>query len=127
LVGYLCLGGICTETIPGNENKLYINYLSGATGVFPYFVASGKSNPATDAPLLSTGETTPMWNNYPDFPRTACVGDACTISFEGTNNLTYNWLAGVQRKRVGIIMADFPGYGLIQQVIALNRGAGSGF
>jgi len=128
LVGQLCLPGIsCMTLLPGNENKLYINYLSGATGVFPYFVASGKSDPSTSGPLLPTGKTTPGWNSWPDFPRTNCLGSLCTIAFEGTNNLTFNWLAAGGKKRVGIIMADFPGIGLISQVIALNRNAGAGF
>ena len=128
LVKPWCLPGtnIC-QSVPGNADKLYINFLSGATGVFPYFVASGKSDPSTGGPLLATGETTPGWNNWPDFPRINCAIGICTIAFEGTNNLTYNWLAAGARSRVGVIMADFPGAGLINQVIAVNRQAVTGF
>jgi 1-phosphatidylinositol phosphodiesterase len=127
-VGTFCvMPNVCITPLPGNENKLYINFLSGATGVFPYFVASGKSNPATGAPLLATGKTTPGWNDWPDFPRVNCLGSLCTIAYEGTDNLTYNWLTATNRKRVGIIMADFPGAGLIQQIIALNHTAANGF
>jgi len=128
LVGALCvLPNVCVTPLPGNENKLYINYLSGATGSFPYFVASGKSNPATGAPLLATGKTTPGWSDWPDFPRVDCLGTLCTIDFEGTDNLTYSWLTETGRKRVGIVMADFPGAGLIQQIINLNHTAVKGF
>jgi 1-phosphatidylinositol phosphodiesterase len=128
LVGSFCpIPTSCVTFLPGNENKLYMNFLSGATGVFPYFVASGKSNPSTGGPLLATGKTTPGWSDWPDFPRVNCLGSLCTIDFEGTDNLTYNWLAETGRKRVGMIMADFPGAGLIQQVINLNHTAAKGF
>jgi 1-phosphatidylinositol phosphodiesterase len=126
-VGTYCAINICVTADPGNKNIQMINYLSGATGVFPYFVASGKSSPGTSAPRLATGETTPGWNNWPDFPRVDCVFGICTIAFEGTNNLTYNWLTASQKLRVGIIMADFPGYGLIQKVIEVNQEAVAGF
>lgn len=126
-VGNYCTPLYCFSTNPANANLQFINYLSGATGVFPYFVASGKSSPATDAPRLATGKTTPGFSGWPDFPRTACFLGICTISFEGTNNLTYNWLAAGRRMRVGIIMADFPGDGLIREVIAVNQQALNGF
>lgn len=102
------------------EDVRFMNYLSGATGSFPYFVASGKSSPATDAPRLATGKTTPGWSDWPDFPRVDCFIGICTIAFEGTNNLTNIWLEGNNPKRVGIIMADFPGPGLIQSIINAN-------
>ena len=126
-VGQLCFPGVaCVQILPGNENKLYINYLS-ATGAFPYFVASGKSDSSTGGPLLATGKTTPAWNGWPDFPRINCLGSLCTIAFEGTNNLTYYWLATEHRKRVGFVMADFPSSSLIDQIIALNQAAVNGF
>ncbi len=112
---------IAANQYTGNESTMYMNYLSGSSGAAPYFVASGKVAPDTNSNLLSTGETTPAFNNYPDFPRTACVGSVCTISFEGTNGLTYSWLTASQRTRVGIIMADFPGPELINAIIALNQ------
>jgi len=107
------------------EDLRFMNYLSGAAAavgdtVYPYFVASGKSSPATDAPRLATGKTTPGWSDWPDFPRVDCLLGICTIAFEGTNNLTYNWLGDNNPKRVGIIMADFPGPGLIQRIIDVN-------
>jgi 1-phosphatidylinositol phosphodiesterase len=103
----------------GNQDDIYINFLSGSGGSFPYFVASGKSSPGDNAPLLSTGLTTPGWKNkFPDFPRVNCLGKLCTIAYLGTNILTSNRLGNY--KRVGIIMADFPGKQLIQKVIDRN-------
>jgi len=106
----------------GDRNKLYMNYLSGANGSFPYFVASGHSSNGTSAPRLSTGLTTPGWNSsYPDFPRTTCFIGICTISFEGTNTLTANYIANGYTQFVGMVMADFPGRSLIENVINLNE------
>lgn len=112
----------------GSRNLIYMNYLSGSGGSFPYFVASGHSSPGTGAPRLATGLTTPGWDSsYPDFPRVDCWwnifvwGDTCTIAFEGTNILTKNLLRTGRLGRVGIVMADFPGAGLIDAVIARNR------
>lgn len=103
----------------GDPGSIYVNFLSGAVGSFPYFVASGKSSPGDSAPLLSTGLTTPLFKNYyPDFPRVACFWGMCTIAFEGTNLLTSERLPGYGR--VGIIMADFPGRLLLERVIQRN-------
>ena len=128
LVGTLCvqITGRCVTLTPGNEDRSYINFLSGATGVFPYFVASGKSSPGTGAPLLATGKTSPGWKSWPDFPRVDCFIGICTIAFEGTNNLTYNYLVQMAPARVGIIMADFPGPGLIDRIVAANYQLASG-
>ena len=115
-----------TNTVPSvcNSNNpcpVMINYLSASGGSFPYFVASGKSSPGTDASRLPTGKTTPGFSGWPDFPRVACLGSLCTIAFEGTNNLTYEWLKEETRSRVGLVMADFPGPGLIEQIIQVNN------
>ncbi|UTW49939.1 phosphatidylinositol-specific phospholipase C domain-containing protein [Bacterioplanoides sp. SCSIO 12839] len=105
----------------GSRDTLYMNYLSGAGGSFPYFVASGHSSPDTSAPRLATGLTTPGWaNSYPDFPRTSCFIGICTISFEGTNTLTADYIANGQAGFVGMVMADFPGKKLIENVINMN-------
>lgn len=125
----------------GDSNKIYLNYLSGATGAFPYFVASGHSSHETGAPQLMTGLTTlTNPNTYPDFPRVSCLGSLCSIAFLGTNQLSSKFIADLKTnyltlnrmyqslnlnirlsKRVGIIMADFPGISLINNVIAMNR------
>jgi 1-phosphatidylinositol phosphodiesterase len=109
----------------GDSNTFYINYLSGSGGSFPYFVASGHTDPSTSASRLSTGRTTPGWkDSYPDFPRTTCFIGICTISFEGTNILARdrikNFNEGKQPRTVGIIVADFPGDDLIQEIIRNN-------
>ncbi|MEH6448299.1 MAG: phosphatidylinositol-specific phospholipase C domain-containing protein [Oleispira sp.] len=105
----------------GSRDTMYMNYLSGAGGSMPYFVASGHSSNSTSAPRLSTGLTTPGWNSsYPDFPRTTCFIGICTISFEGTNTLTADYIANGQSNFVGMVMADFPGKKLIENVINLN-------
>lgn len=105
----------------GYQRK-FINYLSGSGGSFPYFVASGHSSSATDAPRLSTGLIDPPASNtYPDFPRTTCALGICTISFEGTNILTTDYIEDQDIKYTGIIAADFPGKGLIENIINCNN------
>lgn len=105
---------------------IYVNFLSGSGGSFPYFVASGHSSPGTGAPRLATGKTTPGWKNCCKmFPRVECAIGICTIAFEGTNVLfgtrllAYN-NAQKAKFHVGIVMADFPGYGLIQAIVSQN-------
>nr|AKN37757.1 Phosphatidylinositol-specific phospholipase C [Vibrio tasmaniensis] len=109
--------------IQANKNQQsHINFLSGSIGSFPYFVASGHSSPETKAPRLLTGLTTPEWKNtYPDFPRSGCFIDICSIAFEGTNTLTKNYIIDNRLSYVGIIAADFPGSGLINAIIYTNR------
>jgi 1-phosphatidylinositol phosphodiesterase len=100
----------------------FLNFLSGSGGAFPYFVASGHSDPRTTAGGLTTGLTTPRYQDwFPDFPRGACFMGICTIYYEGTNTLTKNYLRNKKIKYAGIIAADFPGPGLIQSVIDVNR------
>ncbi|MFM0601351.1 phosphatidylinositol-specific phospholipase C [Streptococcus suis] len=100
---------------------IFMNYLSGSGGSFPYFVASGHVRPATDASRLSTGLTEPGFRHrYPDFPRTARLGVFATISFEGTNTLVADYLRNNQIRRPGIIISDFPGERLINEVIQCN-------
>ena len=104
------------EARKGSKEKIYMNYLSASGGVFPYFVASGQSSPEMSAPRLSTGLAGPVFKNkYPDFPR----GDVEDILFEGTNILTTANIAN-NAGRVGIVVADFPGKGLIDTVISKN-------
>jgi 1-phosphatidylinositol phosphodiesterase len=118
----------------GDMNELYINFLSGSGGSFPYFVASGHSSPGTGDLRLWTGM---LWDNvtgstcgsrdcYPFFPRLNCIGPSwwrtCSVFFEGTNEiLTYYWIkAGRVAQRTGIVMADFPGPALLEEIINLN-------
>ncbi|WP_374016795.1 phosphatidylinositol-specific phospholipase C [Paenibacillus thiaminolyticus] len=105
----------------GSQTK-FINYLSGGNIAYPYFVASGHSSPGTSAPRLATGLTTPGWSDsYPDFPRTDCFLGICTIAFEGTNVLTTDYIANNNVEYTGIVAADFPGKGLIENIIRANR------
>lgn len=105
----------------GDPDSLYMNYLSGSGGVFPYFVASGHSSSDTYGSRLSTGLTEPGFKNYyPDFPRTARVGVFATIAFEGTNTLTADYLSKGGMSRAGIVVADFPGERLIDEIIQCN-------
>lgn len=100
----------------------FINFLSGSGGAFPYFVASGHSDPRTGAPALVTGKATPFFNDWPDFPRGACLLWFCTIYFEGTNTLTKHYLNNnAHIQYAGIVAADFPGSGLIHSVVQVNR------
>ncbi len=106
----------------GNRNTIYMNYLSGSTGSFPYFVASGHSSPGTKAPRLLTGLTIPGWSHtYPDFPNVNCLAGICSIAFEGTNVLSRRFLARGETNFTGMVMADFPGSGLINNIINLNK------
>ncbi|MBN3522664.1 phosphatidylinositol-specific phospholipase C [Paenibacillus apiarius] len=105
----------------GSKTK-FINYLSGGNIAYPYFVASGHSSPGTSAPRLATGLTTPGWSDsYPDFPRTDCFIGICTIAFEGTNVLTTDYIANHNLEYTGIVAADFPGKGLIENIINANK------
>src|SRR4249919_625567 len=106
---------------PNHRGMPFINFLSGSGGALPYFVASGHSDTRTGAPGLVTGKVTPFFNDWHDFPRGACFIGMCTIYFEGTNTLTKNYLRNPHIQYAGIIAADFPGAGLIQAVIDVNR------
>jgi len=126
---------------PG-ANQKYINYLSAYPGgSYPYFVASGHSDPSTDGPQLLTGLTTNSTfhtneGTWPDFPRVGCVGTSCcrtcSIAYQGTDTLTADYLNNINNSRpnpqgellnywgIGIIMADFPGPRLIDTIIRQN-------
>jgi len=111
------------RAINGNQNQLYFSSASGAGGSFPYFVASGKSSPGTSAPRLLTGRVVYKTNKhtYPWFPRVGCWWKWCSIAFEGLNQLTQNVLASGQVKgRIGVIQMDFPGGGVIKEIIKQN-------
>lgn len=120
----------------GSRQALYyINYLSGSTGSFPYFVAGGRTYADSNASHLLTGATQTSTGinsgKWVDFPRGSCTagpGWICSIFFAGTNELTATWIAentstqnGVAvRPGTGIVMADFPGSDLIDSVIKSN-------
>lgn len=102
-------------------NALYLNYLSGSGGSFPYFVASGKSGSGTNAGQLTTGLlVSKNSTKYPDFPRKKAIGSLYSINYMGTNQLTMDYINQNGLKHVGIVAADFPGEGLINAVISAN-------
>ncbi|TOD07919.1 hypothetical protein CGJ70_23730, partial [Vibrio parahaemolyticus] len=104
-----------------NSGRVSLNYLSGSFGSFPYFVASGKSSPGSHDPQLWTGVSTTNANKYPDFPRTSCLGQLCSINFAGTNQLTEKWIKeGKFPNNLGIVVMDFPGGGLVDSIIQSN-------
>jgi 1-phosphatidylinositol phosphodiesterase len=104
-----------------NGDTKFMNYLSGGGPlpwtVDPYFVVSGHRNPATGAARLLTGHRERGNETlFRDFPR---IGGA--IYYEGTNTLVYDYIrCRPNIKRVGIIMTDFPGKGLIERIICIN-------
>lgn len=104
-----------------NKSTRYINYLTGSGGSFPYFVASGHVSSGTNDARLSTGLTEPGFSNYyPDFPRVNRFGVFATIAFEGINTLTYSYFLENDLKFTGIVVIDFPGAGIIKEIINLN-------
>ncbi len=103
------------------DSTIYMNYLSGSGGSMPYFVASGKTAPQTNAPQLSTGLTHPGFAHYyPDFPRGSWFLCFATIYFQGTNTLTSDYLVNNNIRYCGMVMADFPGRRLINNIIQCN-------
>jgi 1-phosphatidylinositol phosphodiesterase len=115
------------EADPHKDTK-FINYLS-ATGASantlgipgPYFVVSGHVAPGrTDSNRMLTSLRLPT-NQWPDFPRIRDHRGTERIFYEGTNTLVYDYIRNRQfTKRVGIIMTDFPGGGLIERIICIN-------
>ncbi len=104
-----------------SKSTRYINYLNGHGGVLPYFVASGHSSSGTGDSRLLTGLTEPGFKSYyPDFPRVSRFGIFSSIAFEGTNVLTLNYIVEKDVRFTGIVVSDFPGAGLIEEIIDLN-------
>lgn len=117
-------------------DTIYVNFLTGSGLSFPYFVASGHSSHGTCAPRLATGKVSSCCGSLYDcpdcYPWLDCVwlpwpanpcevgGDVCTVAFEGIEILSYGYLHAIGRNRVGLIMMDFPGPGLIDTIIGLN-------
>ena len=121
---------------PMANRQIYINFLNApAPAGFPYFFASGKSSPGNGAPRLSTGLVRCIndLRIYPDFPRASCAlalscgkssatKKRCTILFEGVNELSRNWLNSPSNYTdyAGIVVMDFPGKDLINNIIGVN-------
>jgi hypothetical protein len=93
-------------------------------------VASGKSSPGTNDPQLFTGVT--EWNANTSWcfgEHNACpdgtlavYASTCTNScyFLGTNQLAVGYIIDVSPSHTGIVMMDFPGSGIVNEIIGLN-------
>jgi 1-phosphatidylinositol phosphodiesterase len=105
-----------------NGKNISLNYLSGSNIAFPYFVSSGKSSSGSHDPQLWTGVSTVNKNKYADFPRRDCLGSLCSVYFSGTNQLTNSWIEnGKLNHNLGVVVMDFPGGGLVDNIISLNN------
>ena len=106
----------------GNVGNGMVNYLSGSGwGVMPYFVASGHIAPGSNEGRLWTGKLTPAFNDWPDFPRINCFIGICSIYYEGMNILAKEFILREKSPYYGIVVADFPGIGLIDALINTNK------
>lgn len=119
------------EAAKNRKNNLgYMTLLSGCglfegsytDVIYPFFVASGHMLAGTNALNQTTGIRVAPTDRqqYPDFPREYCSDKECTIMYEGTNILTYQYIIENKPSYVGIVIADFPGPGLIDAVINSN-------
>lgn len=112
-------------TDSGSHNGIYINYLSANDfgSVPPYRVSSGHSNWGWDANNLGTWVTfcnhSEVEAAYPDFSVSYSWPD-CLVILEGTNVLTMDYIENGNLDRVGIVMSDFPGAGLLEAIINTN-------
>ena len=102
----------------GDPEKIYMNFLSGSEWVLPFTVASGHSSPHTGDPHVWAGFV--HWAPHYLAKRVCFIWCTWWYYYDGMNELTYKYLGNNQTERVGIIMADFPGPGLINRVIAVN-------
>ncbi len=122
------------------SGTIYVNHLSAVyPSGFPYFFASGHSNPATGAPRLASiwtggggsfttcgGASQCISPQY--YPIVDCAGESvdnrtCTVLFEGLNVLAMHYVNNSESGwlwRTGIVFSDFPGKGLISAIIAVN-------
>lgn len=114
---------------PENNAINYMNYLSGSSKgasslgrPFPFFVVSGHISASTSSDRKATDfRANPNPTLWPDFPRLRCGISTRCIFYEGTNTLVYGGIrTGYYTRRIGIIMTDFPGGGLINRIICIN-------
>ena len=115
------------KTATGSADLINVNFLSGSGGAFPYFLASGHADWFADAPHLDTkwtrGEIDSCSSDalcIDEYPSGDCFLGTCTVAFEGINRLAMDYITRGVEGRVGIVMADFPGAGLIRAIIELN-------
>ncbi|ARJ25761.1 hypothetical protein B7492_32505 (plasmid) [Bacillus mycoides] len=105
-----------------NTNQIYFTHLSGTGKTSnlwiprPWFVASGFEDPKNDS-LPSALYGNPS-SNWPDNPRNSPISGP--IFYGGTNVLSTRRIRERRFTHTGIVVADFPGKGLIDGTIALN-------
>lgn len=113
-------------TYQGDTNKFYFNFLTAYNKKISRFEpVSGHKTAGTSGKRTLCGPTPIGWPDMADFPRIDCGKTACKIYLEGTNILTRDFIkkfneAGDQERTVGVIMTDFPGTGLIEEIIKNN-------
>ncbi|MED3069643.1 phosphatidylinositol-specific phospholipase C domain-containing protein [Bacillus thuringiensis] len=103
-----------------NRNQIYFTHLSGTSKLpvigepKPWFVASGYGGPQnTNLPRQLSGPS----SQWPDNPRSPTSG---FVHYGGTNVLSTRRIRERTFTHTGIVIADFPGKGLIDGTIALN-------
>ncbi|WP_255293913.1 phosphatidylinositol-specific phospholipase C [Bacillus toyonensis] len=104
-----------------NDGKIYLNHFSGTGGAtallnnfYPWFIASGKESRNTNSnQKLIQKNTTIEWA---DFPRDTNG----QVFYGGMNTMGTDFIQKSGIKHAGIIAADFPGSGLIDNIIRLN-------
>ncbi|MGE6594222.1 phosphatidylinositol-specific phospholipase C domain-containing protein [Bacillus mycoides] len=104
-----------------NRNRIHVNFLSGTgagniSGPSPWFLASGYNNRKNNS-LLRSASSGPA-TGWPDFPRYHAT--AGPVFFGGMNLLSTRRILDRRITHTGIVVADFPGRGLIDGTIALN-------
>ncbi|PHD59071.1 two domain protein [Bacillus toyonensis] len=104
-----------------DRNRIHVNFLSGTgngriSGPSPWALASGYNNRNNNS-LLWIASTRPA-AGWPDFPRNHPT--AGPVFFGGTNVLAARRILDRRFTHTGIVVADFPGRGLIEGTIALN-------
>lgn len=113
---------------PDYNRECFINFLGGSSSrpeslIIPEIVVSGHTITfETGTARLPTGHITPLWNDYPDFPRVNCFFSVCTIAFEGMNVL-HETHFGSRASREGasyILISDFAGPNLMNSIFESN-------
>jgi 1-phosphatidylinositol phosphodiesterase len=109
-----------------NPTAMYVNFLSGSTGSFPYFVAGGRCPHETNAARVWTGLFGPkkkVDHLYPDYYHHyygTKGAPQVSIYYNGTNEMSFQWIRNNHPQYTGIVYADFPGKDLIGEIINSN-------
>ena len=125
------MAGVKPTPVP--QTPIEFNYTSGSGDrlthpYYPWFVASGQVEPWTGGRSKATGTT--VWrtdtSTRPELPRVNCryvkksKRDECDVMFKGVNELTLDWLRAHPGAFTGVVMMDFPGRDLVNDIISRN-------